>query len=236
MSNVDNNHVLTPFDFLRQSQMNMQDYIESRSGFSYISWARMVMTVKQMIAARNLNWEPMTFQVEGKGTCLWCWGPNQSAMVAIRFWHEGISTVMWMPVIDHRNRAISPDIKPLARELKDRNGNAVAPETISRLPDAYDVNTALMRCLTKGLSVVTGVGLYVYCGENLPPVQTASEEEIEAWRKQATAEIEASTDKNNLIDICGRLKQDANTYGLKDWMRALFEIRLNEFNSTESDQ
>jgi hypothetical protein len=47
-----------------------------------------------------------------------------------------------LPVMDYRNKAI-PN------------------------PDAFQVNTAIMRCMTKGLSL-HGLGLYIYAGEDLP--------------------------------------------------------------------
>ena len=47
-----------------------------------------------------------------------------------------------LPVMDHRNKAI-PN------------------------PDAFQVNTAIMRCMTKALSL-HGLGLYIYAGEDLP--------------------------------------------------------------------
>ena len=47
-----------------------------------------------------------------------------------------------LPVMDHRNKAIQS-------------------------PDAFQVNTAIMRCMTKALSL-HGLGLYIYAGEDLP--------------------------------------------------------------------
>ena len=47
-----------------------------------------------------------------------------------------------LPVMDHRNKAIPK-------------------------PDAFQVNTAIMRCMTKALSL-HGLGLYIYAGEDLP--------------------------------------------------------------------
>jgi hypothetical protein len=34
-------------------------------------------------------------------------------------------------------------------------------------PNAYDVNTAMQRCLAKAISL-HGIGLYIYAGEDLP--------------------------------------------------------------------
>jgi Protein of unknown function (DUF1071) len=47
-----------------------------------------------------------------------------------------------LPVMDHRNKAIPK-------------------------PDSFQVNTAIMRCMTKALSL-HGLGLYIYAGEDLP--------------------------------------------------------------------
>ena len=47
-----------------------------------------------------------------------------------------------LPVMDHRNKPIQN-------------------------PDAFQVNTAIMRCLTKCLAM-HGLGLYIYAGEDLP--------------------------------------------------------------------
>ena len=47
-----------------------------------------------------------------------------------------------LPVMDYRNKAISN-------------------------PDAFAVNTAIMRCMTKGLAL-HGLGLYIFSGEDVP--------------------------------------------------------------------
>ncbi len=49
---------------------------------------------------------------------------------------------MWLPVMDYRNKSI----------LK---------------PTTFDINKAVMRCLTKNLAMF-GLGLYIYAGEDLP--------------------------------------------------------------------
>jgi len=55
---------------------------------------------------------------------------------------ETVNHEMWLPVMDNRNKAI-------------------------KNPDAFAINTAKMRCLTKGLSM-HGLGAYIYAGEDLP--------------------------------------------------------------------
>ena len=71
----------------------------------------------------------------------------------------GIKKMMWLPVMDNKNRAM----KSQAYTIQTKNGNqSVAPATM------FDINKTLMRCLVKNISMF-GLGLYIYAGEDLPP-------------------------------------------------------------------
>jgi hypothetical protein len=67
---------------------------------------------------------------------------NESVMVFCTVTAMGKSMTCQMPVINNTNKAISN-------------------------PNAMDVNTAMMRCLVKCISLF-GIGLYIYAGEDLP--------------------------------------------------------------------
>ena len=67
---------------------------------------------------------------------------NGTAMVFVTVTMFGKPMTCQLPVMDFRNKAI-------------------------QLPDAFEVNTAIMRCMTKALSL-HGLGLYIYAGEDLP--------------------------------------------------------------------
>jgi len=67
---------------------------------------------------------------------------NGTAMVWVTVTMFDKSMTCQLPVMDHRNKAIVN-------------------------PDAFQVNTAIMRCMTKALSL-HGLGLYIYAGEDLP--------------------------------------------------------------------
>jgi hypothetical protein len=66
---------------------------------------------------------------------------NGTAMVMVAVTMFDKTLTCQLPVMDHRNKAI---IKP----------------------DAFQVNTAIMRCMTKGLAL-HGLGLNIYVGEDL---------------------------------------------------------------------
>jgi hypothetical protein len=67
---------------------------------------------------------------------------NGTAMVFVTVTLFGKPMTCQLPVMDFRNKAIPK-------------------------PDAFAVNTAIMRCMTKALSL-HGLGLYIYSGEDIP--------------------------------------------------------------------
>lgn len=67
---------------------------------------------------------------------------GETMMVACTVEAFGIKRTMQLPVMDHRNKAIAN-------------------------PDAFQVNTAMQRCLVKAIAL-HGLGLYIYAGEDLP--------------------------------------------------------------------
>ena len=74
-----------------------------------------------------------------------------------------------LPVLDYRN-------KPVAT------------------PNSFDVNTSIMRCLTKAIAM-HGLGLYIYAGEDTPPdtgVEPEATKVIEVATPTATAKVEVN--------------------------------------------
>jgi hypothetical protein len=72
---------------------------------------------------------------------------NESVMVFCTVNAFGKSMTCQMPVLNNTNKAIAN-------------------------PNAMDVNTAMMRCLVKCISLF-GIGLYIYAGEDLPDEEIA---------------------------------------------------------------
>jgi len=68
--------------------------------------------------------------------------PDSSALVKTVVTIKGRSKSCWLPVMDNKNKAIKG-------------------------PDAFAVNTAIVRCLTKAIAM-HGLGLYIYAGEDIP--------------------------------------------------------------------
>ena len=85
---------------------------------------------------------------------------GDSAMVCVEVVLKGMARECWLPVMDNRNKAI-------------------------KNPDAFAVNTAIMRCMTKALGM-HGLGLYIYAGEDLPETE---EKDAKPGPVNPTAEV-----------------------------------------------
>lgn len=80
--------------------------------------------------------------------------PDGSVMMWCVLTAFGKTTKMQLPVLDYKNKPISN-------------------------PNCFQMNTAMMRCLAKAIAVGTGLGLYIYRGEDLPVEETKSTDDNE---------------------------------------------------------
>lgn len=124
-----------------------------------------------------------TFEVKMFGDLPYC-TIGQTCMVWVTVTMFGKPLMCQLPVMDNRNKAIAN-------------------------PDAFAVNTAIMRCLAKAVAL-HGLGLYIYAGEDLPnvaddPVISREQEvNIVALAKEVgvdTARIVEKTGVSRLADI-----------------------------------
>lgn len=130
-------------------KLNVNEHVEKKQNLSYLSWA--------WAWAEALKVDPYaTFEVQtfdGKPYM----EINDTAMVWVTVTMFGKPITCFLPVMNGSNRPITFT----GEEIQTRRGPII--EKI----DSFNVNTAIMRCLTKGLAL-HGLGLYIYAGEDLP--------------------------------------------------------------------
>jgi len=100
---------------------------------------------------------------------------NGTAMVFVTVTLFGKPMTCQLPVMDYRNKAI-PN------------------------PDAFAVNTAIMRCMTKALGL-HGLGLYIYAGQDIPDGESDEGTPDESKMLDYIAAIEATTTLDDLKNI-----------------------------------
>jgi len=114
------------------SSIDVSKHIEKKGNLSYLSWAYAWGTLMAHYPDASYCYYPPKILENG------------TAEVEVDLAVEGISRRMWLPVMDHRNKAI---VNPTSRDISD----------------------ARMRCLVKCIAMF-GLGHYIYAGEDLPLV------------------------------------------------------------------
>lgn len=129
---------MTPSELL---QINVNDHTEKKNGLTYLSWA---WAWDQILRADPAaNYEVMQFpDPDNSNHMLPYQSLGNSAIVWVAVTVFGKTMTVQLPILDFRNKCIAD-------------------------PNAFDVNTSIMRCLTKGIAM-HGLGLYIYAGEDLP--------------------------------------------------------------------
>ena len=71
---------------------------------------------------------------------------------------------------------------PYKYQVRQKNWQSGKVEIVEKAVEAatmFDINKAIMRCLTKNISMF-GLGLYIYAGEDLPE-EIKEQEKNERW-------------------------------------------------------
>ena len=137
--------------------------------------------------------------------------------VTIKEGEKSLERFIWLPVLDHQNRPI-------------------------REPNAFQINTSRMRCLTKCLAMC-GLGIHIYKGEDVPnpdldkPPATRGTSAVaaalegvkidESQREDYVHSIEASMyneDESGLRELLDELKTD-NDMKLAVWQKLNSQTR-----------
>ena len=143
--------------------------------------------------------------------------PDDSVMVSvtltIKDGDEQFSRFMWLPVMDHLNRAI-------------------------KNPTATDINKATMRCLAKAIAMC-GLGHYIYAGEDLPvDDETPKKKSQEPSQKSNKQNVNSTQDKSILDKLKNGLKECGNKKELEEryakqmpWIETNHPDLIDEYNS-----
>jgi hypothetical protein len=129
------------------SAIDVSDHIEKKGKLSYLSWAWAYGIMMEHYPDIHYTFE--------EDKCTETGTVEIRCSVLLTEKDQSMVRNMWLPVMDHRNKAI-PN------------------------PDKFAINSSKMRCLTKCFAMF-GLGHYIYAGEDLPEAvvkATVSEEQI----------------------------------------------------------
>jgi hypothetical protein len=121
--------------------INVSEHTQEKGGLTYLSWAWAWSIMMAHYPQLTIKWHGMTDEKGVTRDITTYPGGTASVCCSISIGSD-VQREMWLPVMDHRNRAITN-------------------------PDSRAISDAKQRCLTKCLGVL-GLGAYVYAGEDAP--------------------------------------------------------------------
>lgn len=148
------------------SQINVNEHIDKKptkdgKELSYLSWAWAWGTLKEY-------YPNSTYDVREWNERPYLYDENLGYLVQTSLTIEGITQSMRLPVMDGSNKAQKSQSYTYGKYNK-----VVEPASM------FDVNTAIMRCLTKNMALF-GLGHYIYAGEDLPEAEVQRNKEEDA--------------------------------------------------------
>ena len=161
---------------------NVNENTEKKNGLTYLSWA--------WAWAEALKADPdANFKIEMFGDKCYM-DINGTAMVFVTVTLFGKPIMCQLPVMDSYNKSITVEGVTTV--------NKYGKEITTKL-DSFNVNTAIMRCMTKALSL-HGLGLYIYAGEDLPEGESGSDIDVNAMIDHLAA-IDAASNMEELKNV-----------------------------------
>ena len=167
---------MTKEEFISLYNINVNDKVEEKNGLSYLSWSYARAEFKKV-------YPEATYEIKFFGYKPYVFDEDLGYMVFTSVTAGGITHEMRLPVMDWANKAMKN--KEYTYKVKDYNTKQYVDKTVATAT-MFDVNKAIMRCLTKNLAMF-GLGLYIYAWEDLPEEQKEASKEAKKptfWAKE----------------------------------------------------
>jgi hypothetical protein len=159
------------------SGINVNEHTEDKNGLTYLTWAWAWAEFKKVCPTA-------TYEVEKFDNLPYVYDENTGYMCYTKVTVDDITYEMWLPVMDGANKSMKAHpyeytIKnPLFKYAKkaqdgkyyDKYGNEQTEYTTKKVEAAtmFDINKTIWRCLVKNVAIATGIGLYIFKGEDIP--------------------------------------------------------------------
>jgi len=179
-------------------KLNVNEHTEKKQNLTYLSWAWAWQEALKADPKASFRVHTFSTAQDGASPVM---NINGTGMVWVDVTLNGTTRTGFLPVMDHRNKPI--------------------PE-----PDAFQVNTALMRCLTKTLALF-GLGLYIYAGEDLPEGEPEVVPEVKQEAKKAVQEPKVDA---NLELFAEKMKEMVTIATTKDELREFWKANLPQLD------
>jgi len=181
------------------SAINVNDKVEQKQNQKYLSWAWAWDMVKRNYPSANY----VVDLYEGKP---YLYDEHLGYMVSTKVTIDNETIPMQLPLMNGANKSLKRESYTYTTRYGEKSVEAAS---------MFDVNTAIMRCLTKNLAMF-GLGHYIYADEDTPPnTEESPVKEVKSTSNKVNSKKKKV--KDNLITI---QKGDKNYVGLVKYVKA----------------
>jgi hypothetical protein len=183
---------MSPNELLK---INVNEHTEKKNNLTYLSWAWAWSKVLEVDAQANYEVEQF-MHPDNPNLKVPYQDIGGSCIVWVSVTIFGKTVKVQLPVLDYRNKCIPA-------------------------PNAFDINTSIMRCLTKGIAM-HGLGLYIYAGEDLPmdaPAEPVTIKPVDQKTGEVKADVQMDTgnaDANAKLFADGMIQFSTLVKDIKD--------------------
>ena len=131
--------------------IDVRDRVEKKNGMNYLAWSIAWAELKKRHP--DANYHILRF---GENQLPYVYDPNTGYMVFTEVTVNGVTHEMHLAVTDGANKAMKAEPYTYSTRGGEKSVEAAT---------MHDINTAIMRCLTKNIAM-HGLGLYIYEGED----------------------------------------------------------------------
>ncbi len=165
------------------SKIDVSGKMEKKGKFSYLSWPFAVSEFRKNCP--NGTWA--TIKHNGSPVLTTDQGHFVEVEVTPDMETPGIKFSQIHPILDSNNKPVQS-------------------------PNAFQVNTSIQRCLVKAIAIATGIGLFIYAGEDLP-----EHEEPATPKEQAKQDLSNNTANDAVVRIQAKLETFTTIQAVEDW-------------------
>ncbi len=176
------------------SKIDCSQYVEKKNGLNYLAWTTAWALAKANYPDANYK----VIHYDGKP---YLFDENLGYMVFTEVTINNETLCMHLPVMDGANKAQ----KNVDYKYTTKNG-----EKTVLAATMFDINTAIMRCLTKNLSLF-GLGHYIYEGEDIPKDYESEADRISKAEQKLKADEEKKRIQKELETVIEKKLKDCKT-------------------------
>ena len=188
--------------FATMSQIDISNMTERKNGFTYLSWAHAYRLLRQYCPEAEVI--KSVFSMPDGRRLPYMVDEQGYAYVQVTVIIDSYTCVEIMPVLNHANRPVQN-------------------------PDSFAVNASLQRCMAKAISMITGLGIHLYCGEDTAAISASAPQATQPVKKLDTSTLVSFEAQ---IENCADLEALKELYNSRlDWTKeqtGLFSARKKE--------